>query len=246
MRPFFAIILTSTYLVASQGVRYLEEGEVFNNEDNLDGNEEPEIAGIPTEDEEEEIEDLMEELIDEAMISFDDEDYSKRKITAVKTDKIYQNEKVKDKEKYLFYSYEVPKDYDGVNDFLINVKPIGTHRDPDVFVSIGEKDEEKHPSNWVNSQYICDSFGKDSCPVNAGALAPKEVIYFAVRCLRQCVYNLNVEFIKENNLQDGKEMLLHMMADEGKILNFKVPSIEGSKDKSAEISFISFVAIPVG
>ena len=126
----------------------------------------------------------------------------------------------------------MPKDYDGVDDFLINVKPFGLNRDPDVFVAIGNEDEVRHPTNFINSQYICDSFGKDSCPVNADAFEPGNVIYFAIRCLRQCVYNLNVEFIKENNLEDGKEMLLHMMENEGKILQFKVPAQENKKDKS--------------
>ncbi len=79
-----------------------------------------------------------------------------------------------------FFSVKVPqRDYDREKDLVIKV--FSEERlagDPDVYIS----KSNKKPNREANSDWVCSTFGKDTCTISGKQFTPEDTFYIGVRC----------------------------------------------------------------
>jgi hypothetical protein len=71
------------------------------------------------------------------------------------------------------------REYDREKDLVIKVFSEGQIQgDPDVYISRNNK----KPNRKENSEWICSTYGKDTCTISGKDFRPDEYFYIGVRC----------------------------------------------------------------
>ncbi|CDW74582.1 UNKNOWN [Stylonychia lemnae] len=167
---------------------------------------------------------------------------SLKNIMKLELNKISDTYEVLEQEKFKYYSvYVDPKLFDSTQYLVVKVKPVqDIFADPDLFIS----KKNKNPNTYEDSEWVCSTFGQDTCAISPDSLQAQDLIYIGVRCTQGCIFSIYPQLMKPITLEEGLEKQIDFQIWETKIFKFKVPK-STSKDSEYKLNQVDIRAAPL-
>ena len=115
------------------------------------------------------------------------------------------------------YSFSIPSTYEGVEDLVIDAEPLVQESDPDIFVSL----TNKNPHDRSSSRWSCSRSGKDICTISGSYLKPNQTFYVGVKCYLACKYSISSFLRKELEMRAGHLAILSAGPNDAKIFTYR-------------------------